>query len=579
MPDATVVTIAGIALTDSAFTDGGGYLADATGGIAVLLDGGSFSRGAALTVRGVVDDRYSQRTIRAGADGVTSLGIGAEPARIAVTTGSIGESVEGRLVEIEATIVSSPTTLSAGVAFDVDDGSGVVRVLLNGVAGIDADLWQRGVSVHLVGVVGQRDSGGTGLLGYRVQPRDANDILALTPPATPTPSPSPTPTPTPTASSSSTPMPTPTPTPPPGELPLMTIAEARNAAKNAVVRLRGVVTVASDVIEPGSAVIQDATAGILVRLSDEAGSLQRGEVVELIGIMSTKSGMLAVRVTAPPGRLGTAVEPTPAREATGRLGEELEARLVVTRGALTEKPRRSSANNVSFGIDDGTGEIRIFISPRAGIDVSALRSGDWIEVRGVLGQETSGSQPDRGYRIWPRTGSDLSVLAAAVAGGGTSSASGSRGGSDGRGPSGSGVVGSEGSSASGSSTAGGDHDSQPPSLGTDEPAVLPMPVLAGGTAGNASAAESTVAATTASSARASFALDRNPLRALGLLVVSMAALLALGVLAWRSGAAGRLLETMTGAASEAPARDVGSPEAEPLAQLTVLRGPSEQAGP
>ena len=44
--------VEGVSLTDSAFSDGGGYLADATGGIAVLLSDGSFPRGMTLRVTG-----------------------------------------------------------------------------------------------------------------------------------------------------------------------------------------------------------------------------------------------------------------------------------------------------------------------------------------------------------------------------------------------------------------------------------------------------------------------------------------------------------------------------------------------
>ena len=42
MPDGASVLVEGLSLTDSGFSDGGGYLADATGGIAVLLSDGTF---------------------------------------------------------------------------------------------------------------------------------------------------------------------------------------------------------------------------------------------------------------------------------------------------------------------------------------------------------------------------------------------------------------------------------------------------------------------------------------------------------------------------------------------------------
>ena len=42
--------------------------------------------------------------------------------------------------------------------------------------------------------------------------------------------------------------------------------------------------------------------------------------------------------------------------------------------------------------------------------------GAWLELRAVLAQETTGSAPTSGYRLWPRVAGDLRVIAAPVAG-------------------------------------------------------------------------------------------------------------------------------------------------------------------
>ena len=76
LPDGTAVLVEGVALTDGDFTDGGGYLADGSAGIAVLLSDGTFARGQLLRVAGTVDDRYAQRTIRSSAAQITLLGAG-----------------------------------------------------------------------------------------------------------------------------------------------------------------------------------------------------------------------------------------------------------------------------------------------------------------------------------------------------------------------------------------------------------------------------------------------------------------------------------------------------------------------
>ena len=400
MADGSVVTIEGTTLTDGTFADGGGYLVDATGGIAVLLSDGSFARGQRVSVTGTVDDRFSQRTIRTDASGVQVIGPGEEPAAQAATTGGIGESFEGELVAIAGAIAASPTTLTSGIAVDLDDGTGVVRVLVSTATGVDTTGWARGATLHLQGVAGQRDSSGTGTTGYRVQPRDSADILSFALP--------PTPTPTPTGSVGASPSPS-------GGPSLMSIAAARSAPVNARVSVRGIVTLPSDLADEGTAAIQDSSGAILLRLGDEAGRLELGELVEVSGTRSTKSGMETIRIVDAPRRLGHQAQPDARRRATAALGEADEAFLVVVRGAVTTSPRRTSAQNVYFDVDDGSGPIRVFVSPDSAAHTDGIVLGSWVEVRGVLGQETTGRLPDRGYRIWPRLAGDLEIVAAATA--------------------------------------------------------------------------------------------------------------------------------------------------------------------
>ena len=412
LPDGSQATIEAVSLTDGSFVDGGGYVADETGGIAVLLSDGSFPSGVLLRATGTIDDRYHQRTLRATMGGLTVLGPAGDPVPAVAATGSIGEALEGRLVAITGEIASAATELSGGLAFDLDDGSGPVRVFVGDLTGIDTDAWERGADLALHGVVGQRDSTGTGSAGYRVQPRTTADIVAVVPPPTATPTPAGSPSASPTAGGPSTPASSPSAAPAP---PLVSIAAARLASSGQRMRVRGVVTLPSGLTEPGSAVIQDTSSGILIRLGDEAGSLARGELVELSGTRSTKAGMLSLRVSASPLRLGHQAEPSPIRFATGRLGEGQEALLVVVRGAVAGKLQRTSAGNSYLDLDDGSGPARVFLSPRARVATGALVPGAWIEVIGVLGQDTTSQQPARGYRIWPRDDADLTVLARPVA--------------------------------------------------------------------------------------------------------------------------------------------------------------------
>ena len=401
LPDGTTVTIEATALTGSTFTDGGGFLADATGGIAVLLDSGSFARADRVLVTGTIDDRFAQRTLRAS--GVALQPGGESPTPAPIATGAVNEGVEGRLVRVSATIDGGPTSLSGGLAFDVDDGSGVARVIVGSATGIDVAGWADGRGITFVGVVGQRDSSGTGASGYRVQPRDPGDVELL-----------PVPSPTPTGSATSSPTPTPSPSESAREL--MTIAAARAAPTNEHVTVRGVITLGSGTIEAESAVVQDATGAILLRLGEDVGQLVRGELVEAEGVRSTKSGMESLRLSVPPRRIGTAPDPAPRALRTGDAGEGAEAEVVLVRGTIVANARRASSGTVSFEIDDGSGPLRVVLGASLQAADDHLAAGSWVQVTGVLGQETTGAEPTLGYRVWPRHPQEVRVLTAVTDG-------------------------------------------------------------------------------------------------------------------------------------------------------------------
>lgn len=400
LPDGTLVTVEGVALTASDFHDGGGFVADDSGGIAVLLTDGSFARGDLVRVTGELDDRFSQRTLRADGTGVDVVGAGVQPAPVDMPTGAVGEDAEGALVHVAGSVAGNPTTLTTGLALDLDDGSGVVRVVISTSSGVDASSWTAGTGLDLVGVAGQRDSTGSGSSGYRVMPRDPADVLEVTAP--------------PTASGSAAPSPVSgSPSPQPTAATVTTISAARAAPKNARVRVRGVITLPPGIVDPQTAVIQDATGAIVLRLGAEPPALGIGAHVEVAGVRSTKSGMETIRVTDPVARLGAVSPPTARELRSGDAGEAHEAAFVVVRGGLVQAARRSSTGSVSLDLDDGSGPLKVVLAAPLGAESAGLAAGTWVEVRGVLGQETTGAEPLAGYRVWPATLGALRVTATA----------------------------------------------------------------------------------------------------------------------------------------------------------------------
>ncbi len=405
LDDGMEVTVEGIALTGSDFHDGGGFIADATGGIAVLVTDGGFARGDHVRVTGELDDRFSQRTLRVAAPAITALGTGGDPSAVEVATGAVGEGAEGILVQVRGSIVGSGSPLTTGVAFDLDDGSGAARLVVPTASGIDTSTWKAGTTVDLIGVVGQRDSSGSGSTGYRVMPREPADVRLVSQPAA-TASPEP-----------SSPAASPDPSGPASPSDVVSIAAARAAAKNARLVVRGVVTLPPGVVDEDTAVIQDETGAIVLRLGENAGTLRSGRRVEVSGTRSTKSGMETLRVTEPVRDLGSSSLPTSPIVRTGSVGEAAEARLVVARGAIVATPRRAASGSASFDIDDGSGPLKIALGASLAADTTRLPAGTWIEVRAVVGQQTTGSKPREGYRLWPSSLASVRVVATAGNGG------------------------------------------------------------------------------------------------------------------------------------------------------------------
>lgn len=189
----------------------------------------------------------------------------------------------------------------------------------------------------------------------------------------------------------------------------ITIAEARSLPLGTVVTIDGSVTVASgafssSTFDQGFA-IQDRTGGIYVSTPNNLGFAPRQQV-RLTGTLADTvlPGLLVlVDVTAVKAHgSGPKVRPLPV--ATGDVNESTEGSIVRVTGTITQP----IINDLPFGfiifINDGSGELNIFVSASTGIDVSGLSPGQTIEVTGFSGQFADHFEVD------PRTQADIRVL-------------------------------------------------------------------------------------------------------------------------------------------------------------------------
>src|SRR5689334_21322920 len=190
---------------------------------------------------------------------------------------------------------------------------------------------------------------------------------------------------------------------------VISIAEARALPLGTVVTIDGSVTVASgafssSTFDQGFA-IQDQTGGIYVSTNDNLGFAPRqkvrvtGELADtvlpgllvLINVTETKAHGTGPKVAALP-------------VATGGVNETTEGSIVRITGTITQP----IVNDLPFGfiivVNDGSGDINVFVCASTGIDVSGLSPGQTIEVTGFSGQFADHFEVD------PRTQADIQVV-------------------------------------------------------------------------------------------------------------------------------------------------------------------------
>ncbi len=253
---------------------------------------------------------------------------------------------------------------------------------------------------------------------------EATPAPTPSPTSTPTPAPTPLPTATPSATSTATPVPTPTlapsPTPTPTPSPAagtIDIAVAREQASGARVRIRGTVTVEPGrIVDDRTIAIQDATAGILVRLDGGRKdlALPRGAEVIVEGRLTARYGALEVRLDDddPLEFVGSDVMPAATEVQLADLGEATEGRLVRASGVIVDVDRAKSGTTTII-LEDASGRGRIVAFGGAGTLSDALRKHATVVVSGIGGQRASAKGRLDGYRIWVRDGNDFQVQVAA----------------------------------------------------------------------------------------------------------------------------------------------------------------------
>jgi hypothetical protein len=192
----------------------------------------------------------------------------------------------------------------------------------------------------------------------------------------------------------------------PATLKGITIAEARRLPLGTTVTIEGVVTVPAAAFTSGTGdagfAIQDRTGGIYVSLERNLG-LQVRQQVRVSGHLADSFGLLMLKPADPTDvkvlRCGPKVHPK--RVATGGVNEATEGRLVQVIGTITQPVRTDLPYGYRVFVDDGSGEVQVFVYVSTGIDVRRLRPGQQVRVTGFSGQFADH------YELNPRQPADI----------------------------------------------------------------------------------------------------------------------------------------------------------------------------
>ncbi|MET0233242.1 MAG: hypothetical protein ABW224_01245 [Kibdelosporangium sp.] len=189
----------------------------------------------------------------------------------------------------------------------------------------------------------------------------------------------------------------------------VSIAKARSLPLGTVVTVSGTATTPSGAFESSffdkGFALQDAHAGIYVSVPTDL-AVRPGRLVRVTGTLKDSFGLLILVPAADSDvRLGHAgFQPSPRPVATSAVGERTEGRLIRVLGRITQAPASDLPYGYKFWVDDGTGEVQIFVNVETGIDVRPLRLGQVVLVTGLSGQF------EADYEVLPRSPEDIRVV-------------------------------------------------------------------------------------------------------------------------------------------------------------------------
>ncbi|MCX7779094.1 MAG: lamin tail domain-containing protein [Patescibacteria group bacterium] len=177
------------------------------------------------------------------------------------------------------------------------------------------------------------------------------------------------------------------------------LSEVRNQEIGDLVKTQGIVSVEPGIL--GKQIFYLAGSGIQIySYQKDFPSLKLGDQIEVRGELAEYKNETRIKIASKDDIkiLESKTPPEPKKVKTGEVDESLEGNLVLIEGQLIE-----SRTNY-FYLDDGSGEVKVYLKATAGLKKPKMKEGNWLRVIGIVGQY--GEE----YRLYPRYQSDLEII-------------------------------------------------------------------------------------------------------------------------------------------------------------------------
>ena len=369
LPAGRRVFIEGVTLNGlTTFGDSTLHVADSTGAIrAIRVLATNINAGIRVRVLGTTELRDGQPSLADAT--ITQLSSGIQPQPTLLTTGTAAHASNGSLDAalaqvVAAQIVGASTTATDDFLVAVNDGSGLLEVLIDRSSGINTSGLITGAQLTAVGVLVPAGSG-----KWQLKPRAAADLTV--------------------------------------GFATVTVAQARTTQIGRIVAVHGIALNSWFAYGDSTIHIADATGTIrAVRVAPV--NLLAGDSVRLLGTVAARDGQ-PVLTNVSASVLGQGVLPlaqviTTAQAATADAGR-LDAALAKVINATIASTATAANGDIILTVNDGTGAVEVVLDRDVGFAVGGIVVGARLDVTGILVPNLGGL----GWRLKPRQQSDLVI--------------------------------------------------------------------------------------------------------------------------------------------------------------------------